>query len=238
VQVKCHANLVHNQSHDRIWKYRLSSTGLLVTRVREPREIRTAHATVLFADLRGYTGMVESLPAARVVPLLDEFFRVLGAAASQYGGKIYHMAGDGIMAGFGMNGESGGGAAQALAAGHAMLNGFAPVAQRWRADLSVDAGIGIGLHLGEVAFGLLGPPKRKTTTLVGDTVNVAARLCGRARAGEVLFSCTIATALSISADTNGHGGARSFLQLPQFELRGRRGPIDIWCVPAPERLAL
>jgi class 3 adenylate cyclase len=193
---------------------------------------------VLFADLRGYTGMVESLPAARVVPLLDEFFRVLDTAAKKYAGKVYSMAGDGIMAGFGGTRESGCGAAEALAAGHAMLDGFAPVADRWRSELSVDAGIGIGLHLGEVAFGFLGPPKRKTMTLVGDTVNVAARLCSRARAGEVLFSCTVAAALSISADTNGHAGATSFLQLPQFALRGRRGPIDIWCVPAPQRLAL
>jgi adenylate cyclase len=181
--------------------------------------------------------MVERLPAADVVPLLDEFFRVLAVAANQFGGEVYHMAGDGIMAGFGVNAEIGGGAAEALAAGHAMLDGFAPVARRWRTDLSVDAGIGIGLHLGEVAFGVLGPPGRKTTTLVGDTVNVAARLCSRARAGEVLFSCTVAAALSISAaDTS--AGSTSFLQLPQFELRGRRGPIDIWCVPAPERLAL
>jgi adenylate cyclase len=214
------------------------ASSILVTRVRQPAEIRTGYATVLFADLRGYTGMVESLPAARVVPLLDEFFRVLDTAAKKYAGKVYSMAGDGIMAGFGVTGESGGGAAEALAAGHAMLDGFAPVADRWRSELSVDAGIGIGLHLGEVAFGFLGPPKRKTMTLVGDTVNVAARLCSRARAGEVLFSCTVAAALSISASTNGHAGTASFLQLPQFELRGRRGPIDIWCVPAPERLAL
>jgi len=128
--------------------------------------------------------------------------------------------------------------ADALAAGHAMLDGFAPVAQRWRQELAIDAGIGIGLHLGEVAFCVLGPAKRKATTLVGDTVNVAARLCSRARAGEVLFSCTVAAALRISADRNGGAGSTSFLQLPQFELRGRRGPIDIWCVPAPERLAL
>jgi class 3 adenylate cyclase len=216
---------------------RLRPAGsILVTRIRQPTAIRTAELTVLFADLRGYTGMVERLPAARVVPLLDEFFAALAGAADQFGGKVYHMAGDGIMAGFGVNAERSGGAAEALAAGHAMLQGFAPVAERWRRDLSVDAGIGIGLHLGEVAFGVLGPNKRKTTTLVGDTVNVAARLCSRARAGEVLFSCTVASALSITAETK--GGSSSFLQLPQFELRGRRGPIDIWCVPAAERLAL
>jgi adenylate cyclase len=219
---------------------RLRPAGsILVTRVRTAPLLRTANVTVLFADLRGYTGMVERLPAARVVPLLDEFVRVLGGAANRFGGEIYHMAGDGIMAGFGVNEESDGGASQALSAGHAMLEGFALVANRWRSELSIDAAIGIGLHLGEVAFALLGPPRRKVTTLVGDTVNVAARLCSRARAGEVLFSCTVAAALSVSPEANGSRPAStSFLQLPQFELRGRRGPIDIWCVPAPERLAL
>jgi adenylate cyclase len=217
---------------------RLRPTGsLLVTKVRSS-QIRTACVTVLFADLRGYTGMVERLPAARVVPLLDEFFGVLGTAAKQFGGEVYHMAGDGIMAGFGVNAENSNGAADALAAGHDMLKRFAPLADRWRRELTIDAGIGIGLHLGEVAFGVLGPPKRKTTTLVGDTVNVAARLCSRARAGEVLFSCTVAAALSISAHAKGDDSSTSFLQLPQFELRGRRGPIDIWCVPAPERRAI
>jgi adenylate cyclase len=211
---------------------------MVVTRVRQQNPVQTAYVTVLFADLRGYTGMVERLPAARVVPLLDEFFQVLGSAANKFGGQVYHMAGDGIMAGFGGKAESGDGAAKALAAGHAMLEGFIPVAERWRRELSIDAGIGIGLHLGEVAFGLLGPPKRKTTTLVGDTVNVAARLCSRARAGEVLFSCTVAAALRDSPNQSEYAGFASFLQLPQFELRGRRGPIDIWCVPAPERVTL
>ena len=108
---------------------RLRPAGsILVTRVRTPPPIRTASVTVLFADLRGYTGMVERLPAARVVPLLDEFVRVLGGAATKFGGTVYHIAGDGIMAGFGMNAETNGGASQALSAGHAMLEGFAVVA--------------------------------------------------------------------------------------------------------------
>jgi adenylate cyclase len=209
---------------------------------------------VLFADLRGYTGMAERLPAVRVLPLLDEFFRILAAAVEAYGGTVFHMAGDGMMAGFGVNEQSGtgqagdepggngmdgSGARAALAAGHAMLDSFAPIAARWRSELSIDAGIGVGLHLGEVAIGVLGPPLRQSTTLVGDTVNVAARLCSRARAGEVLFSCTVAAALESQAESQGMAaGPMPFLQLPQFELRGRRGPIDIWCVPAPERLAL
>jgi adenylate cyclase len=212
---------------------------MIVTRVRPPAAVHTARVTVLFADLRGYTRMAELLPAAGVVPLLDEFFRTLTAATVTYGGTVFHMAGDGMMAGFGVNEQSDNGAREALAAGHAMLQGFAPIAARWRSELSIDAGIGVGLHLGEVALSVLGPPRHRATTLVGDTVNVAARLCSRARAGEVLFSCTVAAALENNVEVPGVTvGAMPFLQLPQFELRGRREPIDIWCVPAPQRLAL
>jgi class 3 adenylate cyclase len=73
--------------------------------------------------------------------------------------------------------------------------------------------------------------------MIGDTANVAARLCSRARAraGEVLFSCAIAAAPR--ADDAGLGmGGKAFLQLPQFELRGRSELLDIWCVPTPERI--
>lgn len=217
---------------------RLRPAGIIVTRVRPPPAVHTARATVLFADLRGYTGMAERLPAVSIVPLLDEFFLILATATETHGGKVYHMAGDGMMAGFGVV-DADGGARAALAAGHAMLRGFAVVAARWRSELSIEAGIGVGLHLGEVAVGVLGPPGHRATTLVGDTVNVAARLCGRARAGEVLFSCTVAADLETHAATpDTDVGAIPFLQLPQFELRGRRGPIDIWCVPAPQRLAM
>ena len=217
---------------------RLRPAGIIVTRLRSPAAVHAARATVLFADLRGYTGMAERLSAVSLVPLLDEFCTTLAAATAAHGGKVFHMAGDGMMAGFGVNDDSGG-ARAALAAGHAMLQAFAAVAERWRSELSIDAGIGVGLHLGEVAVAVLGPPGHRATTLVGDTVNVAARLCSRARAGEVLFSCTVAADLASQAAAPGTVvGAVPFLQLPQFELRGRRGPIDIWCIPASGRLAL
>src|SRR5450631_3310990 len=219
---------------------RLRATGAMTvkrgTRAAPPR---TARVTVLFADLRGYTALAERLAPAQIVPLLEEFFHVLAKAATSHGGKVFHMAGDGMMAGFGGPDLANDGAREALAAGRSMLQQFGTIAARWRRDLSIDAGIGVGLHLGEVAMGFLGPPGHKSTTLVGDTVNVAARLCSRARAGEVLLSCTVAADLESHAATpDTDVGATPFLQLPQFELRGRRGPIDIWCVPAPHRFGM
>lgn len=235
-----------DESHKVSTERRIGRPGLrtagamLVTRLaNQAVPVHTARMTVLFADLRGYTGMAERLPAASVLPLLDEFFRALSTATKTHGGTVFHMAGDGMMAGFALDGECDDGARRALDAGHAMLQGFAPIAARWQRELSIEAGIGVGLHLGEVAVGALGPPRHRKITLVGDTVNVAARLCSRARAGELLFSCTVATALDEHAAAPGSAvHTAPFLQLPQFELRGRRGPIDIWCVPAPERLAL
>jgi adenylate cyclase len=213
---------------------------MIVTRLRAANPVHTAQATVLFADLRGYTGMAERLPPARVMALLDEFVHVVATAARNFGGEVFHMAGDGIMAGFGVDSVQSQGATEALSAGHAILRDFAPIAERWHIDLCVESGIGIGLHSGEVAVGVLGPTRRRNTTLVGDTVNVAARLCSRARAGEVLFSCTVADVLAKESAGSGarEDGIVPFLQLPQFELRGRREPIDIWCVPAAARLTL
>ncbi|MFI4889690.1 MAG: adenylate/guanylate cyclase domain-containing protein [Steroidobacterales bacterium] len=189
-------------------------------------------ATVLFVDLRGYTGIAERFPAPRVARLLEELCGVLGLAIEEHRGKIYHIAGDGLMAGFGLRAAAHEGASEALAAGRQMLLQFTPIATRWREELKIDTGIGIGIHLGEVALGLLGPSGHKKATLVGDTVNVAARLCNRARAGEVLFSDAVAAAIGAAGTA---GAEIAFVQLPQFELRGRSDPLDIWCVPALAR---
>jgi adenylate cyclase len=102
------------------------------TRAAPPR---TARVTVLFADLRGYTALAERLAPAKIVPLLEEFFRVLAKAAIAHGGTVFHMAGDCMMAGFGGEDLADVGARAALAAGHAMLKNFGTMAARWRRDL-------------------------------------------------------------------------------------------------------
>ena len=200
-----------------------------------PLRAKIISATVLFVDLRGYTGIAERFSAEQVMHLLEEFCRLLATAIDAHGGEIYHIAGDGMMAGFGLHGAGAGGASDAMAAARDMLAAFTPMASRWRRELHIETGIGVGIHQGEVALGPLGPSGRATSTLIGDTVNVAARLCNRARAGEVLFSAEVAAAME-SADAP--NAAAEFLRLPQFALRGRSRPLDIWCVPALERIAI
>src|SRR5271169_3682438 len=97
------------------------------TSAARPRVAKTTSVTVLFADLRGYTGLAERLAPARLVPLLEEFFHVLTSATTRYRGQVFHLAGDGMMAGFGVDDPTAEGARDALAAGHLMLGKFAEV---------------------------------------------------------------------------------------------------------------
>jgi class 3 adenylate cyclase len=94
--------------------------------------VKTICATVLFADMRGYTGLAETLPPALVLLLLNEFFRVLARATEAYGGDVFYMAGDGMMAGFGVRDPGQHGAREALAAGRTMQRRFSSVAIRWQ----------------------------------------------------------------------------------------------------------
>lgn len=192
-----------------------------------------ADAVVLFADLRGFTTMAELLPPAQVVLLLNELFTLLADVAVSNGGRIFHLAGDCLMVGFGVNeADADASASSASRAARQMLDGFAPMAARWRDRFGVHAGLGIGIHEGEVVAGEVGAPEYHSYTLIGDTVNVASRLCARARAGEVLFSSRFKLLLDQC------GVQVGALALPALQLRGRKSPIDIFCVPLAQRVGV
>lgn len=192
--------------------------------------------SVMFADMRGFTGIAERLRPDAVVPLLNEYFTVLTGITDDYGGTVFHMAGDGLMAGFGVADEDtdeahDDAAERAVTAAREMLTRFGEIARRWKHSLDIDTGIGIGINAGELIAGNVGPAAHRSYTLIGDTVNVAARLSQRARAGEALFSQRV----KLSLDARGCGDMRA-LPLPSLLLRGRAMPVEIWCIPAEERV--
>jgi adenylate cyclase len=189
-----------------------------------------AHAVVLFADLRGFTTISERLEPGQVVPLLNEYFSLLTEITFRHDGTVFHMAGDCLMLGFGVPLEQSDSPGRAVRAAREMLESFKALAHSWRERYGVDAGLGIGINEGDVVAGNIGSTSYMSYTLVGDTVNVAARLCQRARAGEMLFSRTVKQSLdALGLDI----GATP---LPPMQVRGRSGSIDIFCVPVEERL--
>ena len=139
--------------------------------------------TVLFADVRGSTGLAERSSASEFRALIQSYYRSAGAAIDANGGIIDKYLGDGVMALFipVISGENH--AARAIAAGRAVLlaverDGLA------RQGLMVGAGV----HTGEAFVGVVGSDEKVDFTALGDTVNIAARLGGMAAAGELLVS--------------------------------------------------
>jgi class 3 adenylate cyclase len=191
------------------------------------------NAAVMFADMRGFTGIAEKLAPAQVFELLNEFFAALTAVAFRYNGTVFNMAGDSLMVGFGVPIAQEDGGVRALRAAREMLSGFGELAGRWQRRYGIDTGLGIGINEGEVVAGNVGSEQYMSYTLIGDTVNIAARLSQRARAGEVLFS----NALKLSLDDEGDSTI-PMLALPPLTLRGRSNPIDIFCVPIERRIDL
>jgi adenylate cyclase len=192
-------------------------------------EVRT-HAVVLFADLRGFTSISEQLEAREVVPLLNEFFSLLTEITFRHEGTVFHMAGDCLMLGFGVPLEQTDSPQRALRAAQEMLTSFAELAHSWRERHHVEAGLGIGINEGDVVAGNIGSSSYMSYTIIGDTVNIAARLCQRARAGEMLFSRTF------KASLDQRGVEFGATPLPPLQVRGRTHPIDIFCVPLQTRL--
>jgi adenylate cyclase len=189
-----------------------------------------AHAVVLFADLRGFTSISEQLDAHRVVPLLNEYFSLLTEITFRHEGTVFHMAGDCLMLGFGVPLEQPDSPQRAVRAAGEMLSSFAELARSWKERYQIDAGLGIGINEGDVVAGNIGSTSYMNYTIIGDTVNIASRLCQRARAGEMLFS----SALKRSLDARGVDVGAT--PLPPLQLRGRAHPIDIFCVPLETRL--
>lgn len=190
-------------------------------------------AAVMFADMRGFTGIAEKLAPAQVFELLNEFFSALTAAAFRYDGTVFNMSGDSLMVGFGVPFAQDDGGVRALRAAREMLSAFGELAARWQERYGIVTGLGIGINKGEVIAGNVGSEQYMNYTLIGDTVNVAARLSQRARAGEVLFSGALKLSLEGRVDP-----AIPMLALPPLTLRGRSNPIDIFCVPTDKRIDL
>jgi adenylate cyclase len=194
-----------------------------------PAEIRT-HAVVLFADLRGFTSMSERLAPHEVVPLLNEYFSLLTEITFRYEGTVFNMAGDCLLLAFGVPFEQPDSPARAVHAAQEMLDGFSALAENWKARFQIEAGLGIGINEGDVVAGNVGSPSYMSYTIIGDAVNVASRLCQRARSGEILFSRTFKQSL------DAQGLEIGATALPPMQLRGRTNPIDIFCIPLETRL--
>lgn len=198
--------------------------------VAPPSGYRKIRGAVMFADMRGFTGVSERLQPAEVVPLLNEYCELLTGIAIGHGGTVFNMAGDGLMIGFGVPREQADAPRRAIMTARDMLAGFRLLAAEWRRRQGIETGLGIGINAGEMIAGRVGSAAFTSYTIVGDTVNVAARLSQRARAGEALFSHEVRRHIDLDPTE------LPVIELPALQLRGRAAPVSIYCLPAAERI--
>jgi adenylate cyclase len=144
--------------------------------------------TVLYSDVRGFTALAESLPPEVVAEQLSEYFAAMVELVFEYGGTLDKFIGDALLALWGAPLPIERGTDRALDAARAMQREMTALNVRWAASQRPLLGVGIGLHHGEAFTGTVGSPRRLEYTVIGDVVNVAARLCEAAGAGEIALS--------------------------------------------------
>lgn len=181
-----------------------------------PGEGALREAAVLFVDLRGFTALAAELGPNRTVALLSHYQKQTVGAVEAHGGAIDKFMGDGVMATFGAASAQPGYAAQALAAALEIDSRMTDWNRRRAADGRPPLAWGMGLATGTVLFGAVGDESRLEYTVIGEAVNLAAKLEKHCRAN----------------------GARLSMSEAAFALAGRQGgPVEALVLDGPARVA-
>jgi len=143
---------------------------------------RKVETTLFYSDIRDFTGYSEQNPAETVVEFLNAIMTLQVEAIQKHGGDVDKMIGDAVLARFDGDNGAKGAVAAARDIQAAVKGGTFPRA------------LGIGIHRGEVISGAIGPEERRDFTVIGDAVNISARLCSLAGAGEIVTDAELADA--------------------------------------------
>lgn len=144
--------------------------------------------TVLFCDIRGFTPLAERLAPEEVVRVLNDFYTLMIETTFKHDGTLDKFLGDAVMAVFGAPIPFPDHAARSIRTALDMQAGIKGLNERRLAAGLDTFEVGIGLSLGEVVAGTVGTEERMEYTVIGDSVNLAARLQAEAKAGTILVS--------------------------------------------------
>jgi class 3 adenylate cyclase len=133
-------------------------------------------ATVLFADIRGFTRLIESTAAPVTIRLLDEYFAAMIDIVFEHQGTVEQLIGDEIVALFGLTEDAPDAAARAVFAALDMIEGVRALADGWSAAGLPTFDIGIGISSGRVMAGTIGSDRRRELIVLGRPMIAAARI--------------------------------------------------------------
>ena len=180
---------------------------------------------VLFSDIRGFTALAETMPPMQMAAQLNEYFEAMVECVFRHNGALDKFIGDALLAYWGAPDAFVDDTDRAIAAAMDMQREIIRLNAGWSAQDRPTLGIGIGVHRGDAFVGNIGSPRRLEYTLIGDTVNVADRLCSNAKRGEILVSDDVRDAL-----------VQSLTMLPRPDVMPERragGETQVWSVELP-----
>jgi adenylate cyclase len=148
-------------------------------------EPRDATATILFADINGFTALAERMPPREVNLILNDFFSRMTDILFKYDGTLDKYIGDGLMAVFGAPMEKEDDAERGIRAAQEMIRALATMMAGMPQERRFT--IRIGINTGKVVAGNIGSPRRMDYTVIGDAVNTASRLESIAQPNQILI---------------------------------------------------
>jgi adenylate cyclase len=192
--------------------------------------VRRETVAVLFADIVGFTRMVEAMPPEEAMAMLRDFHSRMTAQIFAYGGTVDKYIGDGIFAVFGVPTAGASDAANALACAEKMLDAL----ERWNDEREESCetrlALGIGLNYGPAVLGDIGSKHSMSFTAIGDTVNTASRLqmLTRTLGTPLVVGGRLVEALTAGSPEIAAALADQLQDQGERFLRGRAGAVRVW----------
>ncbi|HID65348.1 MAG TPA: GAF domain-containing protein [Anaerolineae bacterium] len=179
--------------------------------------------TVLFSDMRGFTSITERTDPDILMSFLNEHLAAMTEVIDRYEGTVDKFVGDEVVALFGAPMPMEDHARRAVCTALEMQQAHQKLMAAWLKAGHEAVPIGIGINTGEMIVGNIGCQRQMDYTAIGDNMNLASRICGVARGGQVLVSQT--TYQLICQDVVAH-------ELPLVQVKGKARPVQLYEVVA------
>ena len=190
-------------------------------RVESVMQGERLEVSVLFCDLRGFTAQAATMEPGQVRLMLDTYYETLSQIVLDHGGTVMQYVGDEIYAAFGAPEIQEDHSSRALACAVAMQDARPRIGEELEAMGLPTIRYGVGVNSGSVVSAIVGSSKKSQYSLVGDTVNIGARLCSQAREDHVCFPEHVREAAAdvVPAEID---------DLGPIEFKNATRPIRVW----------